>query len=90
MRKIATNIEQRIRDGLSEPILRELGLSIDFDESVSDRPDLVFMTSEGVRIGIEITRLGYEKYMHWQSKGTEIGKQRKAHIHVNLHDQLKD
>lgn len=65
------------------------GEKIDIVDEIIDHPDIVFRKQNGDLIGIEVTRLGYESFMKWQTKGTTVDKQRVAHVVVNLGKQLE-
>lgn len=58
-------------------------------EEIVDHPDIVFQKADGKLVGIEVTRLAYEAFMKWLSKGTSVDKQRKAQVIVNLEKQLQ-
>ena len=90
MRRTATPVEATIRATICDTCSIVRNEAVYLDECVTDRPDVVVTTSSGKRIGIEITRLAYESYMRWLSKGTPMGKRREATLEVNLDLQLKD
>ena len=90
MRPTVTTVEATIRATICETCSIVRNEDVYLDEGVTDRPDVVVTTSSGKRIGIEITRLAYESYMRWLSKGTPIGKRREATLEVNLDLQLRD
>ena len=88
MRKEQTSAEKIITESISDFIYEDFKQKIKIDHSIIDRPDLVFTTESNKKIGIEITRLGYEKFMKWLSKGTSLNQKREAQIVVNLAKQI--
>lgn len=88
MRFVQTRAEMKIRETIL-PLLSDLvSQSCCIDEGVLDRPDIVAITDSNERIGIEVTRLAYEKFMKWLAKGTPIGSRREARVFVNLEKQI--
>ena len=88
MRNRRTNIEAEVAKHLLDYFATHLGIEAAIDETTVDRPDIVIETHSGERIGIEITRLTYERFMKWRSSGTSPGKFREASLVVNLQKQM--
>lgn len=88
MRQGATKTELKIRESIGDFLSTILGRSWHIEPDVSDRPDIVIVTSDGRRIGIEITRLSYEKFMKWLSFKTPMNCRREAKVNIDLDKQL--
>jgi hypothetical protein len=88
MRPTSTQSEKLVRLNFKKFCEEYLCENIVIDESITDSPDLVFSRNNGDRVGVEITLLGYEKFMKWLSKGTSPSKRREAKIVVDLDKQL--
>ncbi len=88
MRKEPTLIEKKISESISDYVYRDFKQKVKIDDTVTDRPDLVLITQTNKKIGVEITRLTYEKFMKWNSKGTTINHRREAQIEVDLSKQI--
>jgi hypothetical protein len=88
MRNSSTLSEEKVRASIKEFIESLLGEEVEIDETIFDKPDIVFSKKDGTRIGVEITLLGYEKFMKWLSKGTTPGQRREANVVVDLERQI--
>ncbi len=87
MRNQRTTEEEMIIQRIKEPLNMMGFSSFKIDESVVDRPDIVFESS-GKRIGVEISRLDYEAYCKFINHQVEPPYLKTSEITINLEKLL--